>query len=50
MEDLKDSIIKLHDIARLIEKELGHGLLAEDIRKSADRLNDVLTKNIYDLK
>jgi hypothetical protein len=40
--ELKDEIIKLHDIARKIEKELGVGQLSEDIRKAADRLNVLL--------
>jgi hypothetical protein len=40
--ELKDEIIKLHDIARKIEKELGVGQLSEDIRKAADRLNTLL--------
>ena len=40
--ELKDEIIKLHDIARKIEQELGVGQLSEDIRKAADRLNTLL--------
>jgi hypothetical protein len=40
--ELKDEIIKLHDIARKIEQEIGKGQLSEDIRKSADRLNELL--------
>jgi hypothetical protein len=40
--ELKDEIIKLHDIARKIEKELGVGQLSEDIRNAADRLNTLL--------
>ena len=40
--DLKDEIIKLHDIARKIEQEIGVGQLSEDIRKAADRLRKVL--------
>jgi hypothetical protein len=40
--ELKDEIIKLHDIARKIEKELGIGQLSEDIRNAADRLNTLL--------
>jgi hypothetical protein len=41
--DFKDEIIKLHDIARKIEQEIGVGKLSEDIRQAADRLN-VLVK------
>jgi hypothetical protein len=40
--ELKDEIIKLHDIARKVEKELGVGQLSEDIRKAADKLNTLL--------
>jgi hypothetical protein len=40
--ELKDEIIKLHDIARKIEQEIGKGQLSEDIRKAADRLNTLL--------
>jgi hypothetical protein len=40
--DFKDEIIKLHDIARKIEQEIGQGQLSEDIRKAADRLHEVL--------
>jgi hypothetical protein len=40
--ELQDEIIKLHDIARKIEKELGVGQLSEDIRNAADRLNTLL--------
>jgi len=40
--ELKDEIIKLHDIARKIEQEIGKGQLSEDIRKSADKLNELL--------
>ena len=40
--ELKDEIIKLHDIARKIEQEIGAGQLSEDIRKAADRLSDLL--------
>lgn len=39
-----DEIIKLHDIARKIEQEIGQGQLSEDIRKAADRLNELLKK------
>lgn len=38
-EKLHDAVIELHDIARLIEKEIGTGQLSEDIRSTADRLN-----------
>ena len=37
-----EAVIKLHDIARLVENEIGKGTLAEDLRKCADQL-DLLT-------
>ena len=40
--ELKDKIIQLHDIARAIEQQIGKGELSEDIRKAADRLNELL--------
>ena len=39
--DFSDEIIKLHDIARKIEQEIGLEQLSEDIRKAADRLHEV---------
>lgn len=41
MRNLKlvDAVIQLHDIARLVENEVGIGQLSDDIRKVADRLH-----------
>jgi hypothetical protein len=39
--DLVDAVIKLHDIARLVEAEVGEGNLSDDIRDVADRLHIV---------
>lgn len=36
---LLDAVIQLHNIARLIEQELGKGNLSEDVRDCADRLH-----------
>ena len=41
---LSEDVIKLHDIARKIEQEIGIGQLSEDIRKAADRLNELLKR------
>ena len=41
---LSDDVIKLHDIARKIEQEIGKGQLSEDIRAAADRLHELLRK------
>lgn len=39
---LHQAVINLHDIARLIETDIGRGQLSEDIRKCADRLHSIL--------
>jgi hypothetical protein len=39
--DLVDAVIKLHDIARLIESAIGPGQLSNDVRACADRLHDL---------
>jgi len=36
---LIDAVIALHDIARLVEAEVGAGELSESIRYNADRLH-----------
>jgi hypothetical protein len=41
-DTLEDVVIKLHDLARIIESEIGFGKLSEDVRKSADRLSEVI--------
>jgi hypothetical protein len=35
---LDEAIIQLHDVARTVEQQVGHGALSDDIRKCADRL------------
>lgn len=42
---LLDDVIKLHDIARLIEQEIGQGNLSDDIRQCANRLNVLLKEH-----
>jgi len=37
--ELVEAVITLHDIARLVEAEIGHGNLSDDIRAVADRLH-----------
>lgn len=41
MRNLKlvDAVVQLHDIARLVEQEIGEGELSQNIRNSADRLH-----------
>ena len=42
--ELEYAVIRLHDIARLIEEKVGVGALSQDIRACADRLHN-LTKD-----
>lgn len=42
---LLDDVIKLHDVARLIEQEIGKGNLSDDIRQCANRLNVLLKEH-----
>ena len=42
MNTLDEAVIQLHNIARLVEKEIGLGLLSEDIRDCADRLHKLV--------
>jgi hypothetical protein len=44
-DTLDQAVIKLHDLARVVEREIGVGTLSEDIRKSADRLNELLKRD-----
>lgn len=41
---LDEDVIQLHYIARHIEQTLGVGTLSEDIRRSADKLNELIKK------
>jgi uncharacterized membrane protein len=38
---LMDAVIKLHDVARLVEKTLGQCPLSKSIRQQADRVNEL---------
>lgn len=38
--DLIDAIVALHEIARLVEEEIGVGNLSDDIRNCANRLHE----------
>ena len=53
--ELIDAVIALHEIARLVETEIGTGELSDDVRKCANRLhelsivdskNSIITKDI----
>jgi hypothetical protein len=39
--ELVDAVIALHEIARTVEREIGHGQLSDDIRACADRLHEL---------
>jgi len=43
---LQDAIITLHDIARLIEQEVGRGNLSDDIRNCANRVNVLIKERV----
>ena len=43
-KDFTQDIITLHWIAGQIEREIGNGTLAEDLRKAADTLNELIKK------
>jgi hypothetical protein len=45
-DKLEDAIVALHDIARVIEQEIGIGKLSEDIRGCADKLNKLIKAEI----
>jgi hypothetical protein len=42
MNTLDEAVLELHNIARLVEKEIGQGLLSQDIRDCADQLHNLL--------
>lgn len=42
---LVDAVITLHEIARLVEEEIGPGKLSERIRKNAETLHDLSLKD-----
>jgi hypothetical protein len=39
---LDEAVIQLHNVARLVEKEIGRGQLSDDIRDCADRLHKLV--------
>lgn len=46
LEVLNDEVIKLHDVARTLEKAFGQpGRLSDDIRHCADRLSELLKRH-----
>jgi|688.fasta_scaffold970030_2 hypothetical protein len=45
-QPFSDLVIQLHDIARIIEKQLGVGQLSSDIRNAADRLHAVTVEKL----
>lgn len=48
MKTLNQTVIDLHDIARLVELQIGQGQLSEDIRNCADRLSRLLNSTTPD--
>jgi hypothetical protein len=39
---LEEAVVQLHNVARLVEKEVGRGQLSDDIRDCADRLHKLV--------
>jgi hypothetical protein len=48
--DIQYLIIRLHDIAREVEKHIGTGSVSNDIRNCADRLNDMMRAEVHNEK
>jgi len=46
LDDLEDLVIHFHDVARMIEREIGIGELTKDIRSCGDRLRDLLKERM----
>lgn len=40
--ELDMAVMELHDTARLVERDIGRGSLSADIRKCADRLQELI--------
>ena len=49
-EQLQQSVIDIHDIARLIEQQIGEGQLSADLRDCADRLAMLLKIDVENAK
>ena len=45
-DTLDEVVVKLHDLARIIESEIGIGQLSNDVRKSADRLSEIVNATL----
>lgn len=42
LDTLEDLVIHFHDVARMIEREIGTGELSKDIHNCGDRLKELL--------
>jgi len=49
-EQLQQSVIDMHNIARLIEQQIGQGQLSADLRNCADRLAMLLKIDVENFK
>jgi hypothetical protein len=49
-DQIADAVIKLHEIARMIESRIGQGLLSDDVRDCANRLHMITrpTKSVQE--
>ena len=41
-KQLSDAVIAMHNVARLLEENIGRGTLSENIRYDADKLSDIV--------
>lgn len=44
---LIEAVIKMHEVARVVYRDVGDGKLSDDIRNCADRLNDLLKSELH---
>ena len=42
-----EAVTRLHEAARVVAQDLGEGKLSEDIRRCADRLNDLVKAELH---
>ena len=38
----EDIVIQLHDVARAVEKEIGEGKISKELRRTADKISDLI--------
>jgi len=46
IKNLKQAVICLHDVAQFVENQIGTGALSLDIRRVADRTNELIKTEV----